>query len=126
MRRAATTLSALLGSAAILPAACVMTVEELPGLRIERYTLQRVADYRTTTVAGCLELHVAVPNQANGLVLVLPSSQMVEMQINDKGTVVVYERLATATTVLRREVSAPETVLKPEQVKALVNRSRTP
>lgn len=43
--------------------------------------------------------------------------------INDQGTVVIYERLATATTVLRREVSVPESVIKPEQVKALVNRS---
>lgn len=106
-----------------LAAACTLTVEEKPGLRIERYTVQRVADYRLTTVNASLELLVAVPNQANGLLLVLPSSQIVEIMINDQGTVVIYERLATATTVLRREVSVPESVIKPEQVKALVNRS---
>ncbi len=106
-----------------LDAACTLAVEEQPGLRIERYTLQRIADYRTSTITGFLELHVAVPDKPNGLVLLLPGSQIAELQVNDRGTVVVYERLATAATVLRREVSVPEAVIKPEQVKALVNRS---
>lgn len=108
-----------------LSAACTVTSEDQPGLRIERYTLQRINDYRTSTLLGFLELLVAVPNQANGAVLALPSSQIVEIQINDQGSMVVYERLATAGMVLRREVSVPDTIIRPEQVRALINRSQS-
>lgn len=113
-------LSAMIPS---LSGACTLTVEEQPGLRIERYTAQRVNDIRLHGINGFINVVVTTPGQTTTYSLILPSKKIEDMTITDTGTTIVYQRLLTSTQALRREIIIPDSVIKTEQVRNIINES---
>lgn len=131
-------LLSLLASLAAQPAlfgACTLTIEDQPGVHIERYTAQRINDVRLHGVAGFLELEIAAPNQVapNPMMLpsnqpstyslLLPSRQITDISMSDRVSIITYVSAISPTQFLRREIIIPDSVVRTEQVRNLINNS---
>jgi len=107
-----------------LHAACSVTMENRDGVQVRRYTVQRISDYRPSTIHGFLDLVMAPTPETNGQesLLALPSRVITEVTTTTQGSLVIYE-LVQHGKPDRREVVIPTSLIRPEQVRLLVNQS---